>query len=155
MPYAAGELIGEGCDAQGNPVARYAIPTTGAAVRLRATLLSQTPTLAQVLVEAVDSADHRARMSMAPVTCTLDGSARLLGMENALNFDMTAPQSPVKMLGQGRLVAYIALLTTPATDATSSTDATPATDATPDAPAPVTVTFTAEGMEPAQLTLRE
>lgn len=167
VPYAAGELIGEGCDAQGNPVARYAIPTTGAAVRLRATLLSQTPTLAQVLVEAVDSADHRARMSMAPVTCTLDGSARLLGMENALNFDMTAPQSPVKMLGQGRLVAYIALGTTsatdatPTTDATTSTDATPATDATPstdatpDGPAPVTVTFTAEGMEPAQLTLRE
>ena len=68
---------------------------------------------------------------MVPVTCALGSGARLLGMENALNFDMSAPQAPVKILGQGRLVAYIAL------------DATPAT-----------VTFTAEGLEPATLNLR-
>lgn len=136
VPYAAGELIGEGCDADGNPVARYAIPTTGDAVRLRTTILSRTATLAQVLVEAVDAQGHRTRMSMAPVTCTLAGGGRLLGMENALNFDMTAPQSPVKMLGQGRLVAYIAL--DAKADATST---------------PVVVTFTADNIEPAQLTI--
>ncbi len=131
IPYAAGELVCEGCDAQGNAVARYAIRTSGDAVRLRATLLAQSATLAQVLVEAVDAEGERAKRSMVPVTCALGSGARLLGMENALNFDMSAPQAPVKMLGQGRLVAYIAL------------DATPAT-----------VTFTAEGLEPATLNLR-
>jgi len=140
VPYAAGELVGEGCDASGNPVVRYAIPTTGDAVRLRATLLSQTTALAQVLVEAVDAGGHRVRMSMAPVTCTLDGAGRLLGMENALGFDMSAPQSPVKMLGGGRLVAYIA----PGEGGAGA--GAPA--------APVVVTFAAEGMEPARLTIQ-
>ena len=102
-------------------------------MRLRATVVAQSSALAQVLVEAVDANGERARMSMAPVTCTVAEGARLLGMENALNFDMSAPQSPVKMLGQGRLVAYIAL---PATAATATI-----------------VTFTADGMEPAELTL--
>lgn len=143
VPYAPGELTCEGCDAQGNPLATYAVRTSGEAVGLRATLLARSATLAQVLVEAVDAQGNRARTSMAPVACTLTGDARLLGMENALNFDMTAPQAPVKMLGQGRLVAYVALGATPALDATDSAPS-----------APVTVTFTSEGLAPATLNLR-
>jgi hypothetical protein len=131
VPYAAGELVCEGCDAQGNALCRYTIRTSGTAVRLHATLLDRSATLAQVLVEAVDANGERARMSRDLVTCTVTEGARLLGMENALNFDMSAPQSPVKMLGQGRLVAYVAL--------------SPKQDET------ITATFTAEGIEPAEI----
>ena len=129
VPYAAGELVCEGCDAGGKALCQYAIRTVGEPVRLRATVVAQSPALAQVLVEAVDANGERARMSMAPVTCTVTEGARLLGMENALNFDMSAPQSPVKMLGQGRLLAYIAL------------------------DGEAVATFTAEGLEPVDVSL--
>ena len=130
VPFAPGELICEGCDAGGNALCRYAIRTSGEAVCLRTNVLAQSEKLAQVLVEAVDANGERARMNMAPVTCTLSEGARLLGMENALNFDMSAPQASVKMLGQGRLVAYIAL-----DDSTA------------------TATFTTEGLEPVEVNL--
>lgn len=132
VPYAAGTLTAEGCDADGQPLCRYAIATTAAApAALRVTLLDRTPTLAQILVEAVDSADQRVKMSRTSVTATVTGAARLLGLENAVNYDMTAPQAATKMLGQGRLVAYVAL--------------------TPGAPA--TVTFTADGLTPVTVPL--
>jgi len=142
IPYSAGELICEGCDATGKTLCRYSISTTGAPVRLKATILSCSETLAQVLIEAVDNSGERVKMCMAPVTCTLAGEdLQLLGMENALNFDMTAPQASVKMLGQGRLVAYIAL-SPKAADSDESVDAV-----SPSA------TFTAEGLEPVAVTL--
>ena len=76
VPYAAGELVCEGCDAQGNALCRYTIRTSGTAVRLRATLIDRSATLAQVLVEAVDANGERVRMSHDLVTCTSIGNGK-------------------------------------------------------------------------------
>ena len=132
VPYAAGELVAEGCDADGQVLARYAIRTAGKAVALRTTVLDDSDNLTQILVEAVDADGNRATSCMELVTCSIEGKARFLGMENAVNFDMSAPKQPSKMLGRGCLVAYIGK--------TSK--------------APSTVLFTAEGLSSASLEVK-
>lgn len=139
IPYVPGTLVCEACDADGRVVATHALHTYGKAVALRTTVVQRTDRFAQVLVEAVDADGNRVRDFMQPVQTTVTPDVRLLGVENALGFDMTAPQSPTKMMGSGRLLTYIALpsSTTAAPSSTSSTTVTPA------------VTFTTDTLPPA------
>ncbi len=61
----------------------------------------------QLLVEAVDIQGRRVKNARATVECSVSGTTKLLGLENANNRDMSAPKATSRALNQGRLIAYI------------------------------------------------
>lgn len=111
IPYAPGELCVEGCDASGAAVARYAVRSAGDPRALRVSA-DRTATeggrrVVHLTVEAVDAAGTRVRLADDAVACTVEGPARLLGLENSDNSDMSAPSDTVRRLHRGRLLAYV------------------------------------------------
>ena len=113
IPYKAGILRAEGCDMQGNILSSYEIVTQGeaAALRISELLPEDSDTLHQLLVEVVDKDGNPVKSSQADVTCTVTGPAKLLGLENGNNTDMTndRPHNGTchRAVYRGRLVCYV------------------------------------------------
>ena len=111
VPYAPGTLTAEGYDAEGTLQATYTIHTSGRPYSLRATLLepevSSHGGTAQVLVEVLDEEGHLVKLADNMVSCQVSGPARLLGLENSDNRDMTHPKARQRRVYQGYLVAYV------------------------------------------------
>ncbi len=111
VPYAPGTLTAEGYDAEGTLQATYTIHTSGRPYSLRATLLEPEVSAhggtAQVLVEVLDEEGHLVKLADNMVSCQVSGSARLLGLENSDNRDMTHPKARQRRVYQGYLVAYV------------------------------------------------
>ncbi|MCQ2096110.1 MAG: DUF4982 domain-containing protein [Bacteroidaceae bacterium] len=109
VPYAAGTLVAEGCDKDGKVVCRYEVRTVGEVSSLRVTDISpdKDSEVRQILVEAVDEEGRRVASARNEVACELTGTARLLGLENGNNGDMSSPKASMRRLHNGRLVAYI------------------------------------------------
>ena len=115
VPYAPGALTAEGYDAEGNLQTTYTIKTSGRPYTLRATKIEaesqgretiEHPTF-QVLVEVLDEQGTLVKLADSMVSCRVEGPARLLGLENSDNSDMSHPKAHQRRVFQGYLVAYV------------------------------------------------
>jgi beta-galactosidase/beta-glucuronidase len=112
IPYEAGELTVEGCDAQGAVQATYRIHTSGTPAALRATALDKAffrrpGEVAQILVEVIDESGRLVKLGENEITCTVEGSGKLLGLEGCNNADVSDYTDNVQAAYHGTLVAYI------------------------------------------------
>ncbi len=79
-------------------------------------------------IQALDSEQHFVPLADNMVHCQIQGPAHLLGMDNGNLSDLTLYGLPMRKLFSGKLLAVLRA----------------------DEPGTVTVTFTAEGLKPAQ-----
>ncbi len=112
VPFLAGELTAEGCDENGNVLSSYSIKTSLRPYALRATsdvdTLTKEQSLAHITLEVVDENGVVVHLADNMITCIVEGPARLLGLENSDNSDMSYKHtSPHQRVYQGRLLAYI------------------------------------------------
>lgn len=111
VPYTDGELIAEGCDAEGNILSSYSVRTSGRPYALKVstdkTVLGKDRRVAHVTVEVVDENGVVVKLADNNVTCTVEGPARLLGLEGSNNTDMSSYTDNVHRVFHGRLLAYI------------------------------------------------
>ncbi len=131
IPFEAGTLRAEGCDANGKVLSSYEIKTHGEASAIHASELlpEDAKTLHQLLVEVVDKDGNRVKSSNLDVTCTISGPAVLLGLEGSNNTDMSNYRDNHQPVYRGRLVAYIRRT----------------------APGPFSVTFSGDAVTPATI----
>ncbi len=111
IPYRPGELRAEGCGADGQVLSSYAIRTSGRPYALRATAdrasLSPHKATGHITVEVVDENGVVVKLADNNITCTVEGPARLLGMENSDNTDMSDHTDRRERVYRGRLLAYV------------------------------------------------
>ena len=111
IPYEAGELRAEGCDESGKVLSSYAVRSSGLPYALRVTAdcdtLSADRRVAHVLVEVVDEQGIPVRLADSEITCRIEGPARLLGLENGNNSDMSEHRDHRQRVWRGRLLAYV------------------------------------------------
>ncbi len=111
IPYKAGKLIAEGCSAAGEVESTYTIETSGRPYAIRARVeekaLDDKQTIAHVLIEVVDENGVLVKQADNMITCMVQGPARLLGLENSDNTDMTNHRDNRQRVYQGRLLAYV------------------------------------------------
>lgn len=111
IPYEAGELRAEGCDEAGNVLSSYAVRSSGLPYALRVTAdcdsLTADRRVAHVLVEVVDEQGVPVRLADNEITCRIEGPARLLGLENGDNGDMSEHRDNRQRVWHGRLLAYV------------------------------------------------
>ena len=111
IPYEAGELVAEGCDASGEVLSSYILRTTGRpyAIRVKADCetLSAGKATAHIEIEVVDEKGLTVKLADNEITCRVEGPARLLGLENGANNDMSEHRDNRQRVHMGRLLAYI------------------------------------------------
>ena len=111
IPYQAGDLQAEGCDNNGNVVSNYSIKSSGRPYALRAgadrTTLSSDQATAHIIVEIVDENGTIVKLGDNDITCTVEGPARLLGLEGSDNSDMSDYTDNHHRAFHGRLLTYI------------------------------------------------
>lgn len=111
IPYQPGKLLAEGCDEAGNVLSSYSIQTSGRPYALRAhadyTTLSKDRATAHITVEVVDENGAVVKLGDNDITCTIEGPARLLGLEGSDNSDMSDYTDNRHRAYHGRLLAYV------------------------------------------------
>lgn len=112
IPYEAGELVAEGCDESGKVLSSHAIRTTGRPCAISAKPLGGNAVCADqgtalVEIHILDDAGKEVNLADNEITCTVEGPARLLGLESGNNTDMTLPVSNRRRVFMGRLMAYV------------------------------------------------
>ncbi len=111
IPFRPGTLKAEGCDKDGKVLSEYAITTSGLPYAIKATadraILSRDKATAHVSVTVVDENGVMVKLADSNVTCTVEGPARLLGLEGADDTDMGDYTDNVQRVHGGRLLAYI------------------------------------------------
>ena len=111
IPYEAGELVAEGCDASGKVLSSYTLRTTGRpyAIRVKADreTLSAGKATAHIEIEVVDEKGLPVKWADNEITCRGEGPARLLGLENGANNDLSEHRDNRQRVHMGRLLAYI------------------------------------------------
>lgn len=111
IPYQPGKLLAEGCDEAGNVLSGYSIQTSGRPYALRAhadyTTLSKDRATAHITVEVVDENGAVVKLGDNDITCTIEGPARLLGLEGSDNSDMSDYTDNRHRAYHGRLLAYV------------------------------------------------
>ncbi len=111
VPYRAGELRAEGLDAEGKVLSDYTIVSSDVprALRVEADkqVLSADKETVHLCVEVVDAEGRPVRLGDNEITCEITGPARLLGLENANNSDMTDYTDNRHRAYHGRLLAYV------------------------------------------------
>ena len=111
IPFRAGELRAEGCDKEGNALSSYSIRTSGRPYAIRATadrtILFGDRATAHITVEVVDEEGTVVKLGDNEITCTVEGAARLLGLEGSDNSDMSDYTDNRHRVYHGRLLAYI------------------------------------------------
>lgn len=109
--YEVGELRAEGCDEVGNVLSSYAVRSSGLPYGLRVMAdcdtLSADRQVAHVLIEVVDEQGIPVRLADNEITCRIEGPARLLGLENGNNSDMSEHRDHRQRVWRGRLLAYV------------------------------------------------
>ena len=63
--------------------------------------------MAHVLIEVVDEQGIPVRLADNEITCRIEGPARLLGLENGNNSDMSEHRDHRQRVWRGRLLAYV------------------------------------------------
>ncbi len=111
IPFRPGTLKAEGCDMDGKVLSEYSITTSGHPYAIRATAdrteLSRDKATAHIVVTVVDEKGVMVKLADNNITCTVEGPARLLGLEGADNTDMGDYRDNKQRVYNGRLLAYI------------------------------------------------
>lgn len=111
VPFAPGRLEMEALDENGNVVARHAVNTTGRPAALAAKFADPQPGshggVAIVEIEVKDDEGHTVALADNMLHCRVQGDARLLGIENSDNRDMSNPRERSRRAFRGQAVAYI------------------------------------------------
>lgn len=111
IPYKAGKLIAEGCNKAGEVESTYTILTSGRPYAIRARVeekkLDEEQNIAHVVIDVVDEKGIVVKQADNMITCMVEGPARLLGLENSDNTDMTNHRDRQQRVYQGRLLAYV------------------------------------------------
>jgi beta-galactosidase len=111
LPFEAGTLEVVGLNEQGVEIVRTALRTAGAPATLQARahtqVISRAAGVSIITLQLVDAQGVPAMLAENPVTCLIDGPARLLGLEAGNNTDMSDYTDEVHNTYRGRLVAYI------------------------------------------------
>ena len=111
IPFAAGTLEVTGMDASGNKTCGYSIRSSERPFALTASAdhatISKNKGLVHVIVQVVDEDGVPVMSADDEVTCTIDGPAKLLGLEASDHTDMGNYRDHVQRVFRGRLLAYI------------------------------------------------
>lgn len=111
IPYQVGKIEIIGMDTSGNQICNYAIQSSTRPAALTANAdvktLNKENGLAQITVQVVDENGVPVMLSDDEITCTIEGPARLLGLEASNNSDMGDYTDNVQRTYHGRLLAYI------------------------------------------------
>jgi len=111
VPYAKGTLEAVGMDAAGNKTCGYIIRSSERSFALTATVVDNSihngKGLAQIVVQVVDENNIPVMLSDDEVTCTIEGPAKLAGLEASNNSDMGNYRDNVQRVFHGQLLAYI------------------------------------------------
>jgi hypothetical protein len=111
IPYQEGKLEVIGLDKENKTICNYALQSSGRPYALTAQSdlpsISKERGLAQVVVQVVDEKGVPVMLSEDEVTCTIEGPAKLLGLEASNNSDMGDYTDNVQRVYHGRLLAYI------------------------------------------------
>ncbi len=111
LPYQDGELRAEGCDMEGNVLSDYVIRSSGRPYAIRVStdreVLDEGYRVAHLIVEVIDENGTIVKLADNNITCSIEGPARLLGLEGSNNTDMTDYTDNNHRVYHGRLLAYI------------------------------------------------
>jgi len=111
IPFQPGKLEVVGLDKSNTQLCDFAIQSSGKpfaiTVQSDLTTLKKTGGVAQMVVQIVDENGVPVLISEDEVTCTIDGPAKLLGLEASNNSDMGNYSDIVQRVYHGRLLAYI------------------------------------------------
>ena len=111
IPFAAGTLEVEGLDATGNKTCGSAIRTSGKPYALTAKVdassISNGKGLAQIVLQIVDENGIPVFLADNEITCTIEGPAKLLGLEASNPTDMSNYRDNIHRVFRGRMLAYI------------------------------------------------
>lgn len=111
IPFQAGELKCIGCDEEGKEESQYTIKTSGRPYALKASIdkgtLSANHRTAHVFVEVVDEEGNLVNLADNDITCRIQGPARLLGLENSDNNDISSLTDNHQRAYRGKLLAYV------------------------------------------------
>jgi len=111
VPFSEGKLEVIGLDAKDNRTCSYALQTSSRPYAITAqsdlSEIRKDRGLAQVTVQIVDEKGIPVMISEDEVTCTIEGPAKLLGLEASNNADMGNYNDNVQRVYHGRLIAYV------------------------------------------------
>lgn len=111
IPFREGTLRAEGCDTDGRVLSAYEIVSSGRPYALRATadrhVLRADRGVAHIQVEVVDEKGTVVKLSDNDISCHIEGPARLLGLENGNNTDMSDYTARHRRVFHGNLLAYL------------------------------------------------
>lgn len=119
IPFEAGDLRAVACDKEGLEIASYTIQTSGRPYELRARFdnvigtttddvaVSSKEGINHIVVEVLDENGHIVKLADNNITCTIEGPAQLLGLENSDNTDMGDYRDNQQRVFQGSLLTYI------------------------------------------------
>ena len=111
VPYQAGELRCLGCDADGNALSEYSIVSSSYPYQLKVSTDKTTLSgreVAHVQIDVLDDKGTIVKLADNNITCTIEGPAKLLGLEGSDNTDMSDYTDNIHRAYHGRLLAYIA-----------------------------------------------
>jgi len=111
IPFQSGKLEVAGLDNDGKEICNYSIQSSARPFEITAksdlTTIKKDRGVAQVVVQVVDEKGVPVMISEDEVTCTIEGPAKLLGLEASNNSDMGSYSDNVQRVYHGRLIAYI------------------------------------------------
>ena len=111
LPFQEGKLEVVGLDAKDQQTCNYALQSSGKPYAITAqsdlSEIKKDRGVAQVVVQVVDEKGIPVMISEDEVTCTIEGPAKLLGLEASNNTDMGNYKDNVQRVYHGRLIAYV------------------------------------------------
>lgn len=111
IPFQSGKLEVVGLDNDGKEICNYSIQSSARPFEITAksdlTAIKKDRGVAQVVVQVVDEKGVPVMISEDEVTCTIEGPAKLLGLESSNNSDMGSYSDNVQRVYHGRMIAYI------------------------------------------------
>jgi len=111
IPFQQGKLEVVGMDNRNQKTCQYILQSSGRPYALKAfsdlAFIKKDKGLAQVVVQVVDEKGIPVINSEDELTCTIDGPAKLLGLEASNNSDMGKYTDNVQRVYNGQLLAYI------------------------------------------------
>ena len=111
IPFQSGKLEVVGLDKDGKEICNYSIQSSARPFEITAksdlTTIKKDRGVAQIVVQVVDEKGVPVMISEDEVTCTIEGPAKLLGLEASNNSDMGSYSDNVQRVYHGRLIAYV------------------------------------------------
>jgi hypothetical protein len=107
VPWEAGTLEVVGMDASGGRVSGHSIRTTGRPHALKIVENVSGDGLSQIVLQVVDSDGVPVLLADNEITCTVEGPARLLGLEAGNSSDTGDYTDNRQRVSMGKLLAYV------------------------------------------------